>query len=182
MSTLRKSIIVFGMSIGLTSSAHAEDLMRDRVSGVSSASCTIDQAGHAKLVGRPGEDLIKLLEKYPQGRQSLTDALVAILDADPDRAAEVVALSRMANKKQKAAIAKALFEVDSRLHKISPKIVTPIAAALPCADSDLRSALSALGFGSNSGDANSGDTNFGGSPGRPFGTGSTGSVGAVSPN
>ena len=176
MSTLRKSIIV-GISMCLTSSAYPADLNRNYREDITTASCIVDKAGHATLVGRPNADLISLLGQWPQGGQPLTDALVSALDRDPNRASELVALSRMANKKQKAAIAKALFDVNKRLQKDSPKSVTPITMAFPCADPDLRAALAALDAGNNSGDASSG-----GVPGRAFGIGSTGSAGAVSPN
>ena len=176
MSTLRQFIII-GISICLTSSAYPEDANGNNSAATAKASCIVDKAGHATLVGRPDADLISLLGQWPQGGQPLTDALVAALDRDPNRAAELVALSRMANKKQKAAIAKALFDVNRRLQKDSPKSVTPITKAFPCADPDLRAALAALDVGDNSGDASSG-----GVPGRAFGIGSTGSAGAVSPN
>lgn len=176
MGTVYKIFIV-GLGICFASSALAEDQMSDNDASAVTASCTVDKAGHAKLVGHPRADLIKLLKKWPQGGGSLTDELVEVLDLDPNRAAELVALSLGANKKQKAAIARALFEVDRRLHKASPKTITPIMTVLPCADPDLRAAISAIDVGNNSGDEHSG-----GEPGRPFGFGATGSNGAVSPN
>ena len=146
------------------------------------AVCNVNQAGLASLTGIPDQDLVSLLRASPEGGRSLVKALAEILEADPARAAEVVALAARANPEQKASIAEALVLAAKTLRPTNPAGATQIRAATRCADPALRSAIAAWDARSYASSSNNNGGN--GVPFQPMGLsgGFTGGGGVVSPH
>jgi hypothetical protein len=94
--------------------------------------------------GHVSPSLLGLLQRYPDGGDGLTAAVIDILSADPAAAGAIVALAKLASPDQKAAIALGFLRVLNGCRGCNSESAGVICAALRCADPVFRDMLAAL--------------------------------------
>jgi hypothetical protein len=84
--------------------------------------------------GHVSPSLLGLLQRYPDGGDGLTTAVIDILSADPAAAGAIVALAKLASPDQKAAIALGILRVLNGCRGSNSQSAEIVRAALRCAD------------------------------------------------